>query len=240
MDLSLGSRSAQDYANTRRKCQKKNKKTATTKVEQARGCLLLKQVRSEHHCRCHLLRELRYFFNRRELIDVEPGEYEQHALLRRKMNRLLRHDRSVLREEDGAVEFKIMAPMFVSQFESSPHWSLRTWPRYLQRGGGPKKRFQYCLDPYSVDTFFYLRTSQGHSGGNPNDPELQDNVMLPRDFAEYIHHGGSGSSHDMHSIILSGVIPGGPMSKEGDRRYILHSRGSHVRASTQTAGLRRD
>ena len=39
------------------------------------------------------------------------------------------------------------------------------------------------------------------------DQALQDNVLLPSDFAEYIYH--VGSSHDMHSIILSGLIPGG-------------------------------
>ena len=129
------------------------------------------------------------------------------------MKRLLRHDRSVIREEHGAVEFKILAPMFVSQFESSPLWSIRACVRYLQRGGGPKKRFQYCRDPYPADTILYLRAIQGHSGGNPIDPELQDNVMLPSDFAEYIYH--VGSSHYMHSIILSGLIPGGNDVKRG-------------------------
>ena len=100
-------------------------------------------------------------FNRRAWIDVEPGEYDQHAFdVAKKMNRWLRHDRSVLREEDGAVEFKILAPMFVLRFESSPHWSVRRWQGYLQRGGeGRKKRFQYCLDPYSAETIFILSSN---------------------------------------------------------------------------------
>ena len=42
-------------------------------------------------------------------------------------------------------------------------------------------------------------------------PALQGNALLPGDFAECIYH--VGSSHDMHSIIQSGLIPG------GDRRY---------------------
>ena len=46
-----------------------------------------------------------------------------------------------------------------------------------------KKRFPYCIDPYSVDTILYFRAIQGHSGGNPLDPSLQDNVMLPNDFS---------------------------------------------------------
>ena len=54
-------------------------------------------------------------FNMREWIDVEPGEYDQHSFeIPKKMTKLLRHDRSVFREEDGAVEFKIIAPMFAS------------------------------------------------------------------------------------------------------------------------------
>ena len=81
----------------------------------------------------------------------------------KKMSRLLRHDPSVLREEDGAVEFRILASMFRSEFTSSQCWSLRTWLNCLQKGGGPKKRFQYCVDPY-------LRAMQGHSGGKHINP----------------------------------------------------------------------
>ena len=63
--------------------------------------------------------------NMREWIDVEPRQYDQHSFdVAKKMNILLRHDLPDLREEDGAIEFKILAPMFLSQFESSPHWSI--------------------------------------------------------------------------------------------------------------------
>ena len=78
---------------------------------------------------------------------------------------------------------------------------------------GPKKRFQYCLDPDSAETLLYFRAIQDHSGGNQIDPTLQDNVMLPSDFAEYIYH--VGSSNGMHSIVLSGLIPGGKDVKSG-------------------------
>ena len=83
----------------------------------------------------------------------------------------------------------------------------------MQRGGGPKKRFQYCVDPISPDTPLYLRAIQGHSGGSQIDPALQDNVSLPNDFADYIYH--VGSSHDLHSIIQSELIPGGKDVKKG-------------------------
>ena len=49
--------------------------------------------------------------------------------------------------------------------------------------------------------------SRGHSGGTFVDPTLQDNVLIPEDFAEYIYHIGNVT--DMHSITNSGPIPGG-------------------------------
>ena len=125
----------------------------------------------------------------------------------KKMTGLLRRDHTVPREEDGAVEFRILASMFHSKFTSSPYWTIRTWLNYLQRGGGAKKRYQYCVDPCSADTIFYLRAIQGHSGGKQIDPTLHENMWLPSDFAEHIYHGGS--SHELHSIIESGLIPGG-------------------------------
>ena len=50
----------------------------------------------------------------------------------------------------------------------------------LAKGGGPKKMFQYCLNPYSFQHFLYFTAIQGHSGGTIVDPTLQDNVLLPR------------------------------------------------------------
>ena len=77
------------------------------------------------------------------------------------------------------------------------------------KGGGPKKRFQYCVHRNSLDTILYLRAIQGHAGGNPVDPTLQDNehVMILNDFLDYICH--VRNSHDLHSIINSGLPAGG-------------------------------
>ena len=83
----------------------------------------------------------------------------------------------------------------------------------LQKGGGLKKRFQFCADPYSADTILYLRAILGHSGGKHMDPTFRDNVLLPSEFAEHIYH--VGSSHDLHSIIQSGLILGGMDVKKG-------------------------
>ena len=72
-------------------------------------------------------------------------------------------------------------------------------------GGGQKKKIQYCAD--SSETILYLRALQGHSGRNLIDPSLQDNVVIPDGFFKYIYH--VGCAINLHSIINSGLIPGG-------------------------------
>ena len=42
------------------------------------------------------------------------------------MIKMLPPDLPQLREEDGAIAFKFLAQVFVSQFESSPYWSIQT------------------------------------------------------------------------------------------------------------------
>ena len=76
-------------------------------------------------------------------------------------------------------------------------------------GGGDKKRFQNCADP-SGQEILYLRPLQGHSERNPIDPTLQDNVLIPNNFFEYIYHIGCAIS--LHSITNSRLIAGGQIS----------------------------
>ena len=108
--------------------------------------------------------------------------------------------------------------MFRSEFDGTSHWSIRAWISFLVKGGGQKKRFQYCLNPYSSEHFLYFRAIQGHSGGTLVDPTLPNNVPLPDDFAEYIYH--VGNAHDMHSIIQCGLILGGESLKR-DRHAVF-------------------
>ena len=127
-------------------------------------------------------------YHLREWVDVEPGKYDESCFrVSKKMIRLLRQDPSVLREEGGAVEFRILAPMFRSAFTSYQYWSIRTWLNYLQKGRGPEKRFQSCVDPCVANTDLYLRAVQGHTGVKHINPTLQDNVLLPSNFADHIH-----------------------------------------------------
>ena len=50
----------------------------------------------------------------------------------------------------------------------------------MAKGEGNKKRVQYT-DP-SGQEILYLRALQGHSGRNPIDPTLQDNVLIQKQF----------------------------------------------------------
>ena len=95
---------------------------------------------------------------------------------------------------------------FKVKFVGTLQWTGDAWVSFLAKGTGEKRRFQYCLNPYSSDTLLHFRAIQGHSGGNLVDPLLQDNVLLPDDFTEYIYH--FGNAFEMHSIIKSGLIPG--------------------------------
>ena len=71
-------------------------------------------------------------------------------------------------------------------------------------GRGNKDRFQYCSD--SSGAILYFRSLQGHSGRNIIDPSLQDNVVIPDGFFQYIYH--VGCAINLLSIINSGFVPG--------------------------------
>ena len=75
----------------------------------------------------------------------------------------------------------------------------------MAAGGVAKRRYQYCTDGSGI--IVYLRALQGHSGRNLIDPTLQDNVVIPSNFFQYNYH--VGCAINLHSIINSGLIPGG-------------------------------
>ena len=91
------------------------------------------------------------------------------------------------------------------------------WKSKMAGGGGNKKRFQYCTDPWGQE-ILYLRALQGQSGRNPIDPTLQDSALIPNNFFEYIYHIGCAVS--LHSITNSGLIPGGQNSSK-DRQTVF-------------------
>ena len=121
------------------------------------------------------------------------------------MTKLLRHDHTVSREEDGAVKFGILASMFHSKFTSSPYWSIRTWLNYLQKGAGAaKKRFQYCVESCSADAILYLRAIQGHSEQGLQFNQTRSNAIKRDHLVQHFTcgvHRKSGDQEVMRSIV---------------------------------------
>ena len=153
---------------------------------------------------------------RRIWTDIEPGKYSfSDYEVSKKVTYLVRHSQHVHREEDGAVHFWRIKENLQSQFPHSPHWSDGRWKECLAGGGGNKRRFQYCTNPSK--TLVYFRALQGHSGRNIIDPSLQDNELIPNNIFQYIYH--VGCAFNLHSIINSGLIPGGQSLSKRDRQY---------------------
>ena len=142
----------------------------------------------------------------RKWTDVEPEDYSSVDYpVSKQLSTLLRHGH-LPREEDGAIEFWRIKEYLQDHFLFCHHWSDDVWKSKMARGGGGNKKiFQYCTD--SSGAILYLRALQGHSGRNLIDPSLQDNVVIPDGFFKYIYHVGCATN--LHSIINSGLIPGG-------------------------------
>ena len=60
---------------------------------------------------------------------------------------------------------------------------------------------------------------QDHSGKQKVDPALQDLVVVPEGSTDYICH--VGATHDLHSIIYSGLIARGREGKQGRHTVFL-------------------
>ena len=127
--------------------------------------------------------------NERKWIDIEPAEPSLTAYeVSKKVISLLRHNQTVQREDDGAVQFRRIKFHLRNQFSQVQHWSDDRWKVCLAAGGGSKRRYQYCSD--ISGTILHLRALQGNSGRNLIDPLLQDNVIIQRGLFHHIYHIG--------------------------------------------------
>ena len=73
----------------------------------------------------------------------------------KKVIRLLRHSQKVQREDDGAVQFWRIKEHLQIQCPQIPVWSDDRWKACLAAGGGPRRRYQYCIDVSGI--IVYLR-----------------------------------------------------------------------------------
>ena len=87
-------------------------------------------------------------YHERKWIDVEQGRFDNICLeVSKLMIRLLQHDGTVPREDEGAVKFQDLASIFRSRITSSSRWPTRTWQSFLQRGGGIKEEIPVLREP---------------------------------------------------------------------------------------------
>ena len=100
-------------------------------------------------------------YRERKWIDVDPGKYSQGCFeVSKFMIRLLRHCDTVYRENDEPVIFDDLAEKFKAKFDGTLPWSSEAWITFLAKGGGPKKRFQYCFEPYFFQTLLVFPQSR--------------------------------------------------------------------------------
>ena len=131
----------------------------------------------------------------RKWIYIEPSEQNIASYeVSKKVISLLRHNQTVQREEDGAIQFWRIKFHLRNQISQIQLWSDERWKACLAAGGGSKRRYQYCSD--DSRRILYLRALQGHSGRNLIDPMLQDNVIIQRGL---FHHY---TTLDVRSIFI--------------------------------------
>ena len=127
--------------------------------------------------------------HQRRWVDIEPSEPTLAAYeISKKVISLLRHNQTVQREEDGAIQFWRIKFHLRNHHSQIHNWSDDRWTACLAAGGGSKRRYQYCSD--NSGTILYLCALQGHSGNNLIDPMLQDNVVIGTGIFPYIYHVG--------------------------------------------------
>ena len=130
------------------------------------------------------------------------------------MIRWLRHDPAALREEeDGAIEFRILAQMFRSEITSSQYWLIRSWLDYLQKEEDLRRDssivWSHSLLIPSI-TFEHFKATLEDDTFTLHFKTMFCYRAFPASTS--IYH--VGNSHDAHSIIQSGLIPGGKDRQE--------------------------
>ena len=93
----------------------------------------------------------------RRWIDIEPSEQNLASYdLWKKVINLLRHNQTLQREEDGAIELYKIKFYLRNHHSQIQVWSDDRWKSCLAAGGGSKRRYQYCSDDSGTILYFVL------------------------------------------------------------------------------------
>ena len=139
---------------------------------------------SKHWCGGSHVKAQKQNLNRGNLLGQQRYRYvkedgltlSHQSKISKKVINLLRHNQTLCREEDGAIEFCKIKFHLRDHHSQIQNWSDDRWKACLAAGGGSKRRYQYCSD--NLGTIIYFRALQGHSGNNLIDPMLHDNVVI--------------------------------------------------------------
>ena len=89
----------------------------------------------------------------RKWIDIEPSEQNLTSYdLSKKVINLLRHNQTLQREDDGAIEFYKIKFYLRNHHSQIQVWSDDRWKTCLAAGGGSKRRYQYSSCPKIQET----------------------------------------------------------------------------------------
>ena len=92
-------------------------------------------------------------YRERRWTDIEPAKFSQGCFQVSKfMIRLLRHDDTAHREDDGAVRFDDLAESFTSRFAGTSHWSIQAWISFLGKGRRTEEKVSVLLQPSFFQT----------------------------------------------------------------------------------------
>ena len=99
--------------------------------------------------------------NERKWIDIEPSEQNLASYdFSKNVISLLRHNQTLQREQDGAIEFYRIKFYLRNHSSQVQHWSDDRRKACLAEEV-QERRYQYCSD--NSGTILYLRALQGHS-----------------------------------------------------------------------------
>ena len=116
---------------------------------------------------------------------------------------------------------------------------IRTWLNYLQKRGGPRKRFQYCVDPHSADTMHAVPSSNSRPLCRETHQSYiaRQRVVFERLRRAHLSRWKLPRYALDHSIWIDSWWQ---RRQERETCGVLYDRASNVDGSLSREGLRRD
>ena len=133
------------------------------------------------------------------------------------MIKLLRHDKNIPREDDGAVRFFDFLEEFKVKYVGTLRWTFGAWVSFLQKGQDGREEFNIAR----------ILVRQINPCTSSEFRDIPDKILLIHYCrAAYCHrmtfpaHRPHRELYEVHSIVKSGLIPG-EKSLRRDRQSVF-------------------